>query len=308
MFQTIPAMEDIISFDTIAQCNARCGQPTHHPLVTALDLSQSPPTKAIKTRFGVYAIYLKESRCGDIRYGHTLYDYQEGTLVFIAPGQTVEIIRENPEEEYYQPSGRALYFHPDLLHGTSLAQNIKDYSFFSYSVREALHISAQEKEIVEGFFNKISIEIERPIDKHSKKLIVSNIDLFLSYCQRFYDRQFITREVMHKNITAKFDNLLNSYYQNGRLQQEGLPTVAYCAGKLCLSYKYFGDLVKKETGKTAQEYIQLWVLDLAKNRLAGTTQSVSEIAYELGFEYPQHFTRLFRQKTGHTPSEYRLTY
>ncbi|MCS7018499.1 MAG: helix-turn-helix transcriptional regulator [Cytophagales bacterium] len=301
-------MENIIVADNIARYNERYGVPTLHPLISIFDLSSSVPSPSSgskgKVRFELYAIYLKGSHCGMLRYGRTFYDYQEGTLVFIAPGQVIEVIRDTENNE--PPKGWALAFHPDLLLGSPLRQNIKDYSFFSYNVREALHISLQEREIIESFFKKIRQEVERPIDRHSKKLLVNTINLLLDHCMRFYDRQFIMREDLHKGVVEKFNTLLERYYQLGRLQNEGLPSVAQCADELCFSYKYFGDLIKKQTGKTAQEYIQLWVLQLAKEQLLVTEKSVSEIAYELGFEYPQHFTRLFKQKIGLTPSEFRL--
>jgi AraC-like DNA-binding protein len=296
-------MEELVVLDSVTQYNQRCGVPTYHPLVSTFELSTaSRPAKEGKIRFELYAIYLKDTHCGTLRYGRTFYDYQEGTLVFIAPGQEIEVVRDNSQP----PKGYVLVFHPDLLLGTALRQGISEYSFFSYSIREALHISSQEREIVEGFFKKIGHEIQRPLDRHSKKLIVNNIALFLDYCMRFYDRQFISREEVYKGVIEKLNQLLNSYYSSGRLPREGLPTVAWCAQELCFSYKYFSDLVKKQTGKTAQEYIQLWILELAKEQLLTTEKNISEIAYELGFEYPQHFTRLFKQRLGYTPKHFRI--
>jgi AraC-like DNA-binding protein len=196
-------------------------------------------------------------------------------------------------------------FHPDLIHGTSLGKHIQEYTFFSYQSNEALHLSEQERKIVLDCFSKIEYELERAIDKHSRKLIVSNIEMLLNYCVRFYDRQFITRDNVHKGVLEKFEDLLHEYFQSEKPQTIGLPSVAWCAGELNLSANYFGDLVKKETGKTAQEYIQSKVIDVAKEKIFDPGKSVSEVAYELGFKYPQHFTRLFKQKTGHTPIEYR---
>jgi AraC family transcriptional regulator, transcriptional activator of pobA len=196
-------------------------------------------------------------------------------------------------------------FHPDLIHGTSLGKHIQDYTFFSYQSNESLHLSEQERKIVLDCFSKIKYELERAIDKHSRKLIVSNIEMLLNYCVRFYDRQFITRDNVHKGVLEKFEGLLHEYFQSEKPQTIGLPSVAWCASELNLSANYFGDLVKKETGKTAQEYIQSKVIDVAKEKIFDPGKSVSEVAYELGFKYPQHFTRLFKQKTGHTPIEYR---
>jgi len=208
--------------------------------------------------------------------------------------------------EYYQPKGTALIFHPDLIKGTSLTRHIQDYSFFSYDIHEALHLSESERKIILDCLSKIRFELEHAIDKHSKTLIVTNIELFLNYCVRFYDRQFITRDVAHKGILQRFEDLLSEYFQSDKPQTVGLPSVTYCAEQLHLSTNYFGDLIKKETGKSAQEYIQLKLMDVAKEKIFDKNKSVSEIAYELGFKYPQHFTRVFKQRIGFTPNEYRM--
>ncbi|MNT04270.1 HTH-type transcriptional regulator YesS [compost metagenome] len=252
--------------------------------------------------FGFYTIFLKEVKCGDLVYGRHTYDYQEGTLVFLAPGQVAGI---NSSGETYQPKGYALVFHPDLIHGTALGRHIQEYTFFGYQSSEALHLSEKERKIVLDCFSKIEYELEHAIDTHSKKLIVSNIDLFLNYCVRFYDRQFITRDSPHKGILERFEQLLHEYFQSERPQIIGLPSVAYCAGELNLSSNYFGDLIKKETGKTAQEYIQSKLIEVAKEKIFDHSKSVSQIAYELGFKYPQHFTRVFKQRVGVSPGEYR---
>ena len=205
----------------------------------------------------------------------------------------------------YQPKGYALVFHPDLLHGTSLLKNNADYTFFSYKVNEALHLSERERQIVLDSFSKIEYELQLGVDKHSKKLIASNIELFLNYCDRFYDRQFITRENENHGILEKFETLLNTYFSSEKPTSIGFPSVAYCADELHLSANYFGDLIKKETGKSAQEYIQNKIITLAKNKILEDHLSVNEIAYELGFKYPQHFSRFFKQHVGATPNEYR---
>jgi AraC family transcriptional activator of pobA len=198
-----------------------------------------------------------------------------------------------------------LVFHSDLIRGTHLGKRINEYNFFSYEADEALHISDTERKIVLECFDKIRHELSYGIDKHSRTLIVSNIELFLNYCVRFYDRQFITREHVHKDALAGFESLLNDYFQSDKPQTVGLPSVTYCAKQMNLSPKYFGDLVKKETGKTAQEYIQLKLIDIAKEKVFDTSKSISEVAYELGFKYPAHFTRLFKQQVGVSPNEYR---
>lgn len=268
-------------------------------------MSKANPRQISTMHYGLYAILLKDVKCGDLRYGRHTYDYQEGTLVFIAPGQVISV--ENAGE-VYQPKGYAVVFHPDLIHGTALGRHIQDYSFFGYQSNEALHLSERERKIVLDCFSKIDYELEHAVDKHSKRLIVSNIELLLNYCVRFYDRQFITRDTVHQGVLERFEVLLNQYFQTDKPQMIGLPSVAYCAGELNLSANYFGDLVKKESGKTAQEYIQSKVMDVAKARLFEPGKSVSQIAYELGFKYPQHFNRLFKQRVGQSPNEYRTVH
>ncbi|WP_276363614.1 helix-turn-helix transcriptional regulator [Daejeonella sp. H1SJ63] len=295
-------MEDMRRFETITQYNAFNNNETLHPLVSVVDLSKAAPRQGSRMYFGFYTIFLKDVKCGDMIYGRNTYDYQEGTLVFLAPGQVAGV---NSKGETYQPKGYALVFHPDLIYGTALGKHIQDYTFFSYQSNEALHLSERERKIVLDCLLKIEYELERAIDKHSKRLIVSNIELLLDYCVRFYDRQFVTRDHVHHGILEKFESLLNEYFQSERPQMVGLPSVAYCADKLNLSPNYFGDMVKKETGKTAQEYIQSKLIDLAKERIFDTSKTVSQIAFELGFKYPQHFTRLFKQRVGYTPLEFR---
>ncbi len=289
-------------FETINDYNVFNNNETRHPLVSVVDLSKADPREGSKMYFGFYTIFLKDVKCGDLLYGRNTYDYQEGTLVFLAPGQVAGL---NSNGEIYQPKGYALIFHADLIHGTSLGRHIKEYGFFEYQSKEALHLSERERAIVLDCFSKIEYELEHAIDTHSKKLIVQNIDLFLNYCIRFYDRQFITRENAHKGILERFEQLLNQYFESDNPQTIGLPSVAWCANELNLSAGYFGDLVKKETGKTAQEYIQSTVIDVAKERIFDHNKSVNQIAIELGFKYPQHFTRLFKQKVGQSPNEYR---
>ena len=296
-------MEQIRRFETISQYNDFNNNETLHPLVSVVDLSKADPRQASSIYFGFYTVFLKEVKCGDLRYGKNTYDYQEGTLVFIAPGQ---VVSGDPSMETYQPKGNALVFHPDLIHGTSLGRNMQEHSFFGYQSNEALHLSERERKLVLECFAKIEFELEHAIDKHSKRLIVSNIELLLGYCIRFYDRQFITRDHLHKGILAKFEHLLDTYFQSEKPQTNGLPTVAYCAETLFLSPNYFGDLIKKETGKSAQEYIQTKVMNVAKERIFDHSKSISQIAFELGYKYPQHFTRLFKQRVGQSPNKYRM--
>ncbi len=296
-------MENVRRFETISQYNDFNNNETLHPLVSVVDLSKASPRQASTIYFGFYTVFLKEVKCGDLRYGKNTYDYQEGTLVFIAPGQ---VISGDSSGEVYQPKGYALVFHPDLTHGTPLGRHMQDYSFFGYQSNEALHLSERERKLVLDCFSKIEHELEHAIDKHSKSLIVSNIELLLNYCIRFYDRQFITRDHAQKGILEKFELLLNAYFLSDKPQTVGLPSVAYCADELNLSANYFGDLIKKETGKSAQDYIQTKVIDVAKERIFDHSKSISQIAYELGFKYAQHFTRTFKQRVGQSPNEYRM--
>lgn len=294
-------MDEILKFDTVGQYNAFNRNETLHPLVSVVDLSKAAPRQLRRMHYGFYVVFLKEIKCGDLKYGISNYDYEEGTLVFLAPGQVIG----SYGEEFYQPQGQALVFHADFIHGTTLGRHMNDYSFFSYTTNEALHLSERERQIILDCFAKIKYELEQGVDKHSKTLIATNIELFLNYCIRFYDRQFITRDNANKGILERFETLLHNFFSSDKPQEVGLPSVAYCAGELNLSANYFGDLIKKETGKSAHEYITLKLIDVAKQRMFDATKSVSEVAYELGFKYPQHFTRVFKQHVGVTPLEYR---
>lgn len=295
-------MEHFERIDTVKQYNDAMGVDTRHPLVSVVNFDEMPTYQYFRRYMGVYAIFLKYIKCGDMRYGCQPYDYEDGTLVFISPGQVYGI---DSTGQIIKPWGRALVFHPDLIAGTQLGKHIKDYSFFSYEVNEALHLSKKERATINDCLQKIETEIDLNIDKHSKTLIVSNIELLLNYCMRFYDRQFITRSHVNKGILVRFENLLNDYFKSGLGQTLGLPTVAYCAGQLHISPNYFGDLIKKESGNTALDYIQSRVIDEAKGKIFDRDKSINEIAGELGFKYQQHFTRLFKQKVGVTPNEYR---
>lgn len=295
-------MGQIIKIESVAQFNSQRGQVTQHPLVSVLDQSKSTTVHEARYVSELYIIFLKEDKCGTIKYGRSHYDYEDGTMLFIAPGQ---VFGFEETGKVLQPTGWALVFHPDFIRGTSLGRHIKDYSFFSYDANEALHLSDKERQVIIECFNKIKYELEYPIDKHSKNLIVNNIELFLNYCIRFYDRQFITRDTVHKDTLGSFEALLEDYFQSGKSKTLGLPSVAYCAEQLNLSANYFGDLVKKETGKSAQEYIQAKLIDIAKEKVLDISKSISEIAYEIGFKYPPHFTRLFKKHVGQSPIEYR---
>lgn len=300
-------MKNILHFPTVHDYNAAVAIQTLHPLVSVIDFSKGQPRKSSgdvdAISLGFYAVFLKQGQQCILRYGRNTYDYQDGTLVFLAPGQVVTVERTT---QHYQPPGYALMFHPDLLPGTALGRGIKDFAFFSYEVNEALHISERERQLVLDCFAKIEYELNQNMDQHSKRLVAANIELFLGYCQRFYDRQFITRENANKGVLEKFETLLHDYFNTDKPQSQGLPSVAYCAAQLHLSANYFGDLIKKETGKSAQECIQLKLVEVAKERIFDPTKSVSEVAYELGFQYPQHFSRFFKQRVGCTPGAFRV--
>ncbi len=296
-------MSDILKIKSVTEYNNLVGQETLHPLVSVIDFSKVEPFRFFKAQIDVYAIFLKDIKCGNITYGLNSYDYEEGSLIFVSPGQ-VYGVEDSGEKQ--QAVGTAIVFHPDLIHGTALGKHIKDYSFFSYEVNEALHLSAREREIVNDCFNKVRYELDHAIDKHSKTLIVSYIELFLNYCVRFYDRQFITRSDVNKDVLVRFEKVLDEYFTSDKPLELGLPSVGYCADKLFLSPNYLGDLLKKETGVSAQDHIQRKMVDVAKEKIFDTDKSISDVAYELGFKYPQHFTRMFKKTTGVSPSEYRF--
>ena len=296
-------MDKILNLDSVDLYNKLYGLETLNPLVSVIDLNKATSSvDLIRFNYGIYALYLKLEKACDIKYGRQTYDYQEGTIVCFAPGQTAET---NPTTDKVQVNAHGILFHPDLLRGTSLGKNIKKYTFFSYEVNEALHLSEEERSIVMDCLKIIRMELEHGVDKHSKTLLVNHIELLLNFCMRFYERQFITRGKTNRDVLTRFENLLDEYFESTLAEQDGLPTVKYFADKLCLSSNYFGDMFKKETGKSPQEYIQEKVIELAKERISGTADTVSQIAYSLGFQYPQHFCRLFKKRVGYTPSEYR---
>jgi len=293
----------MLHFKTVEEYNEKFNNPTLHPLISLVDLNKAAKFRRTKLKLDFYAVVIKDSKCGDLRYGLKYYDYAEGTIVFFGPGQ---VIASEPEGEWHQPYGTALIFHPDLLKGTGLARQMAEYSFFGYQSAEALHVSAQERTQIDGCFANIALEMKQNLDQHSKTLIIANLELLLKYCSRFYDRQFTTRENHHRSLMAQFDTMLNNYIYGEQISAEGLPSVAYFAQALQLSANYFSDVLKKETGKTALEFIHLKLLETAKERIRDTEKPISAIAYDLGFKYPQHFTRLFKQKVGVSPNEYRM--
>jgi len=297
-----PIMEEILRIDTVRNYNDYIGVDTLHPLVSIINFSEVPKVVNFRMFMSVYAVFLKNIKCGNMIYGCQPYDYEDGTLVFVSPGQVYGI---DSNGVAMVPSGYAMVFHPDLIKCTDLGRKIKEYTFFSYAIREALHLSKKERDAIVECLNKIAGELELNIDKHSKTLIASNIELLLNYCMRYYDRQFITRSNVNKDILVQFERLLEDYFASNKGRELGTPSVAYCGEQLHLSANYFGDLIKKETGSTALDYIQNRTIDEAKTRLFDTTKTINDVSFDLGFKYQQHFTRLFKQKTGMTPFEYR---
>lgn len=296
-------MEELIKLDSIDKYNELFGIETSHPMVSVVDLAKSKkwPSK-FKVNYGYYAIFLKNTKCGDITYGRQPYDYNEGTIVCFAPGQVVTT--EIPEET--KPTACGILFHPDFIRGTTLGREIKKYSFFSYNTNEALHISESERNIVMDCFNKIDAELASDIDRHSKKLVTTIIGLLLDYCMRFYERQFTTRKSFNKDVIVRFELLLDEYFDFKTPSKIGLPTVKYFAEKLYLSPNYFSDMISKQTGKTVSQYIQDKLMNMAKELLISTSDPISEIAYSLGFQYPQHMSRMFKRIVGCTPNEFRI--
>lgn len=295
--------EKMIVIDSIDAYHRILDIETLHPLVTVLDVNESPEwMNGATLRYGLYAMFLKQGDGCSVRYGREKYDYQAGTIVAFAPGQTVKV---EWRKDLPMPHSRALLFHPDLIYGTPLGRKIRQYAFFDYGQREALHVSDRERSMISGVMDQIALEIEHPVDHHSQALITDAISLLLDYCMRYYDRQFITRHKVCSDIFSAFEQQVNDYFKDGHAERSGIPTVAHFAELANLSTSYFGDLIKKEAGMTAQNYIQEAVIGQSKQLLLEQSLTINEIAYRLGFQYPQHFTRMFKNKVGLTPNEYR---
>ena len=293
-------MEEVF-LNTIQDFNDYNGMETLHPLVSVLHVENTEHIQQSVMHYGLYVIYLKETKGCKLSYGRTSYDFDEMTVTSFAPGQVVTV-EPNPEVPFAKYT--ALAFHPDLLNRTPLAKQMSRYEYFGYASTEALHLSSQEVEIFQGVLAMIEQELHRAIDKHTRELIVSNIELLLNYCLRFYDRQFITREEVNHSVVKKFLSLLDDYIST-KAEHEGLPTVAYFADKCCLSSGYFGNLVRVETGRSAKGIIADYLLAHAKELLNDYSLTVAMVSESLGFDYPQHFVRFFKAQTGHTPSQYR---
>lgn len=299
-------MREIIELKSVSQAMAAMGlEKPMHPLISVFyhkDIQNGSQFSGKSIASSFYIMEFKDGKAGSFNYGRTNYDFEEGTLIFLAPGQVLKVDDWEVDDA---ANGWTLIFHPDLIRKSHLGQHIKDYSFFSYEVNEALHISDKEKLVIQDLKDKIVLEYNQNMDRQSQKLIVTSLELLLDYCTRYYNRQFITRENLNSDIITRFELLMKSYYDSNKPYENGLPSVKYCGEELNLSSNYLSDLLKKETGKNTQEHIHYYVIERAKNRLLNSVDSISQIAYDLGFEYPQNFSKIFKKKTGVSPSIFR---
>lgn len=293
-------MSKIMKIKNVSDYSRYLGHTDRHPLVSVINYAEVSPIRHSLNSYSVYGIFFHDQQDIDLTYGCGKYDYKSGTVICVAPGQ---IGGKEDNGERIMLTGWALLFHPDLLRGTPLSKNIKQYTFFDYRVHEALHMTDEEHDIFVSLMQQIRNELQKPHDELQNAILIAYIELVLNFCQRFYNRQFTTRKLENSDILMKFDNLLNDYYEKNAQLTLGLPTVQYCADKLCMSPNYFGDVIKKTTGDTASNYIRQHVIQRVKNELA-TGASIVQVADDLGFKYPQHLSRMFKQQTGITPSEY----
>lgn len=293
-------MSKILKIKNVGDYSHYLGYTDQHPLVSVIDYAEVSPVRHSLNNYSVYGIFFHDESDIDLAYGCGKYDYKKGTVICVAPGQ---IGGKEDNGERVMLTGWALLFHPDLLHGTPLEKTIKHYSFFDYRINEALHMTDEEHNIFVSLMQQMRDELHKRHDELQNAIIVGYIGLVLNFCQRFYNRQFITRKLENSDILMKFDSLLRGYYEEKKQLQLGIPTVQYCADKLCMSSNYFGDLIKKTTGETASNYIRQYIIRQAKNELV-TGAPIAQVAYELGFEYPQHLSRMFKKQVGLTPSEY----
>ncbi len=297
---------ETIQVQSISQIHHMLGfEPPSHPLITLLDVSaleQFDRQDQASFQTDLYTIALKVGSECDITYGRKTYDFNQGSLVFSEPGQVTTISSEGSSSG---ARGRILCFHPDLLAGSSLAKTIGDYTFFAYSNNEALHLSAREKETISSLVTLLETEYTLNLDTYSNNIITSNLEVLLNYCERFYGRQFITRKAVHLKGVAKFEALLKERMTTEVLGDKGIPTVKELADTMGYSSNYLSDLLMKETGRRTQDHIHDFIIKEAKNLLLGTNDTITQIAYLLGYEYPEHFGKLFKKKVGVTPSQFR---
>lgn len=293
-------MNKILKVRNVGDYSRWVGHTDRHPLVSVIDYAEVSPVRHSLNNYSIYGIFFHDEAEIDLAYGCGKYDYKKGTVICVAPGQ---IGGKEDNGERVMLTGWALLFHPDLLHGIPLEKAIRNYSFFDYRVNEALHMTDEEHGILTSLMRQIRDELQKRHDELQDSIIVGYIELVLNFCQRFYNRQFITRKLDNSDMLMKFDRLLHDYFDGNMQQTFGLPTVQYCADKLCMSSNYLGDMIKKTTGDTASNYIRQYIIQRAKNELANG-MGIAQVAYELGFEYPQHLSRMFKKQTGITPSEY----
>jgi len=280
-----------------------------HPMLSVLSATGEsvlpcPRESSPPITHDCYSISLKKIVKGSLNYGRTKYDFTNGALIFLAPRQVLQW----DSSVVFEQKGFSINFHEDFLKGTELAQQIKKYGFFSYSVNESLHLSPKEEKQIESIVENIEIEYQNNQDEFSKDIIISQLSTLLKYANRFYERQFLNRKELSNDLLAQFNQQLGAYFESGQLQENGIPSIEQVAQKMSVSQRYLSDTLKKETGKTTTEHLQLYLIDEAKNILLKPNKSIAEVAYELGFEYPQYFSRLFKKKEGLSPSEYREKY
>jgi AraC-like DNA-binding protein len=297
-------MSNIIHLKSVSQLHHLLNiEKPVHPLISVVRHTSEMNLNFGNVRFNnnLYFISLKENIVGSFKYGRNNYDFEEGTLLFVAPGQ-ITASNDNMEPDL---GGWSIFFHPKLIQKSQLAETISSYHFFSYENNEALHLSKKEKINLTECVLKIEQEIHDNIDKHSHELIIHNIESILKYGLRYYERQFATRSNQSKDHVSRFQRFLKNYFDQDKQTELGIPTVEICGNTMNMSGKYLSDLLKAETGKSLLEHIHLFIIDKAKTSLLNSNLSVSEIAYSLGFKYPQHFSKLFKTKTGLSPGEYR---
>lgn len=295
----------MLHLKSITDLNRLLQLETLHPLVAVVDFAKTEEHIEAETKIHAdfYSMMFKNYCSNKLRYGRQSIDFQEGSLICIGPNQVLTLDTELDAKD--NRIGWGLFFHPNLIKGTFLGQKIKDYTFFGYETAEALHLSEKEKQILQDIIAQIEQELIENMDAHSQNLLISNIELLLNYCSRYYGRQFITRKTVNSTIVSQVEELLKQYSKTDHVDVKGLPSVKYLAEQLHFSSSYLSDLLKKETGLNAQDLIHYHLIEEAKQLLLQSNQSVSEIAFALGFEYPQYFSKLFKAKTGLTPGEYR---
>ncbi|MCQ4085688.1 AraC family transcriptional regulator [Saccharibacillus sp. JS10] len=299
-------MNEIIRIDSISMLHELLGyEKPKHPLITCIELNKFKPDQTynnIQFVNAFYTISLKKGTNFNMQYGRRSYDFNEGSMIFMAPEQRLVV---DFDPHYEATEGWMLCFHPDLIRKSSLGSKMDEYSFFSYSLHEALHLSEKEKAVVTQIVQILTEEFNQNIDIYSLDLIISNLELLLNYAQRFYGRQFITRKTANHDVVDRFEKLVKDSFTVQRLQETGIPSVKELAKEMGYSTNYLSDLLKKETGKNTQEHIHYQITDLAKNLLSGTSEPISTIAYHLGFEYPANFSKFFKSRTGMSPNQFR---